>query len=67
MTPTLLCPRGCGTGFASITNEFEPLKGRGNNGMAIMTVTGECLGCGQLCDNEIEGRLEELTIVTRNG
>lgn len=64
MTPTLVCPRGCGTGFASITNEFEALKGRGNDGMAIMTVTGECNGCGQLCDNEIEGRLDQLTITT---
>jgi hypothetical protein len=66
VNPTLVCPRGCNTGFESITNEFEPLQGRGNDGVAIMTVTGECLGCGLLCDNEIEGRLEELTIVTRN-
>lgn len=64
MTPTLVCLRGCGTGFASITNQFEALKGRGNDGMAIMTVTGECNGCGQLCDNEIEGRLDQLTITT---
>lgn len=66
MNPTLVCPRGCNTGFASITNGFESLKGRANQGMAIMTVTGECNGCGQLCDNEIEGRLEELTITTRS-
>lgn len=64
MTPTLVCPRGCQTGFASITNEFESLKGRTNQGMAIMTVTGECNGCGQLCDNEIEGPIDEISITT---
>lgn len=64
MTPTLVCPRGCNTGFGPISNDFQSLKGKKNDGMVIMTVTAECSGCGQLCDNEIVGDINELHLTT---
>lgn len=62
--PALVCPRGCNTGFGPITSEFEALSGKGNKGMMIMMVTGECIGCGLLCDNEIVGEIGDFKITT---
>jgi hypothetical protein len=64
MTPTIVCPRGCNVGFGPITNDFQTLKGKKNTGMMIMTVTAECAGCGQLCDNEIVGDVDDFKITT---
>lgn len=64
MNPTIVCPRGCNTGFGPITNDFQQLKGKKNDGMVVMTVTAECAGCGLLCDNEIVGPIDELSLTT---
>jgi len=64
VNPTIVCPRGCNTGFGPITNDFEALSGKGNDGMMIMTVTAECSGCGLLCDNEIVGEISDFQITT---
>jgi hypothetical protein len=64
VNPTIVCPRGCDVGFGPITNEFQALKGKGNDGIVLMTVTAECGGCGLLCDNEIAGPVEQLGITT---
>ena len=64
MNPTIVCPRGCNTGFGPITNDFQTLGGKNNEGMAVMTVTAECAGCGLLCDNEIVGHINEFHLTT---
>jgi hypothetical protein len=64
VNPTIVCPRGCNVGFGPITNDFETLGGKGNDGMMIMTVTAECSGCGLLCDNEIEGPIDDFKLIT---
>ncbi|ARX81541.1 hypothetical protein SMD44_00939 [Streptomyces alboflavus] len=63
--PALVCPRGCGSGFVSVTNTFQSLKGKRNQGLMVMTVTGECGGCHQLCDNEIVGSIDDLKLTSR--
>jgi hypothetical protein len=64
MNPTLVCPRGCNRGFGPITNDFHALKGKKNVGRMVMTVTAECSGCGLLCDNEIEGAIDDFSFTT---
>ena len=66
MEPTLVCPACRGTAFVDITNDFTSLKGKANQGIMEMEVTGQCAACGAQAYNSVVGPIDSFTLVTKS-